>query len=182
MLIYQPQCTVFFHMRQPEKERTLHSPKPRTSTRIDNKNNNINNTDTNNNNDKHIDDHISTRFPSPNDHAILQLPRPLIIPSHCDGDGGSEHENEKTTVTLMARMPRGGISGLIIEYVQLVPAGRGDPRAVEAEAEDDETESGESMVQQLQEQVQLVDRDDWVDESWCNKNALVVSSDRKSVV
>lgn len=63
--------------------------------------------------------------------------------------------------------------GLSIEYVQPVPAGRGDPRAVEA-TEEDETERGESNVQQLQEQGQLVDRDDWVDESWLDRSAPVL--------
>ncbi|KAK3820681.1 MAG: hypothetical protein JOS17DRAFT_819742 [Linnemannia elongata] len=57
-----------------EYERNLHSLKPTTPTRLEDKNNNINSTDVNNNNSKHNDNHISLRTPSAHERVILQLP------------------------------------------------------------------------------------------------------------
>ncbi|KAH7044303.1 hypothetical protein BKA57DRAFT_102368 [Linnemannia elongata] len=174
MLTYQLQHTAFRRLGQAGKERTLQSPKTTTLTRIENKNNNIDSANANDNHSKLVDNHSNTRMPSVFEPTILQLPHPLIIPTHCDGDGGGGYENEKTTVTLMARLPLGSARvpyGLVIEYVQLVPAGRGDPRAIEAEAENYDTECGEGMVQQLQEQEELVDMDEWVDENFFDREA-----------
>ncbi|KAF9293863.1 hypothetical protein BGZ88_004778 [Linnemannia elongata] len=174
MLIYQLQHTAFRRLGQAGKERTLQSPKTTTLTRIENKNNNIDSANANDNNSKLVDNHSNTRTPSVFEPTILQLPHPLIIPTHCDGDGGGGYENEKTTVTLMARLPLGSARvsyGLVIEYVQLVPAGRGDPRGIEAETENYETECGEGMVQQPQEQEELEDMDEWVDENFFDRKA-----------
>ncbi|KAF9152030.1 hypothetical protein BG015_005884 [Linnemannia schmuckeri] len=155
-LISRPQRGIVHELGRFGKERTLHLPKPRIPTWIVNKNgNNVDSTSstTDSNNKERIDHYFSTRKPSFSDHAIVQLPQPLYIPLYCDdsdGDGNSGYENEKTTVTVMTGLPLGNAyasCGLAIEYVQLVPAGGGDPRAVEIEGEEEETESGISTIQ-----------------------------------